>query len=119
MLTVDEMETGLFLDLKLQKWLEKLFSAPATQMSVIDSVHAADFLFLFEHIVYVNSPLNTRTIIIDEGTVEYKVTFYNDKTLNFVKIALLNQIEFMYVILQRDINKWNSELSNVKKTYYF
>ena len=116
-MTNNTLETGLFLDLKIQKWLERYFGIPADQLSVIDDLHGSEYVAVFSQISMTTVPLNTRTLVV--GTTEYRIKLFNyDNKYDFASILNKDNDEYTFVIRQKDIRNWNTILNKLLKTYF-
>lgn len=117
-MTLNELETSLYLDLKVQKWLERVFGVAADQQLIIDKLHGSDMLIVFEQIATGLNPLSSRTLVIDEGNLEYKIKVYNFKNMDFVHAYNVQEEESIFAFRQKHYHNWNKILSRLQKTLF-
>ena len=113
-----ELETGLYLDLDLQKFLQKYYSINIEQMLVIDELHSPESLMALSQTFLTNNPFTVKTITIDPSSLIYRISFTNHNGMEYCKIEKHDSIDFMFVIMNKDFKKWQQEISSVQKNYY-
>lgn len=113
-----ELETGLYLDLDLQKFLQRYYSVIPEQMLVFDELHSPESLMALSQVFLTTNPTSIKTITIDPASLVYKISFSRHNGMEFAKIEKVDSIEFMFVILSKDFKKWQQEISSIQKNYY-
>lgn len=116
-MVVNELETGLFLDLKIQQWLQRYFAIPADQMSIINNLHGSEYELVFEQVAMSLTPLNTRTILVNNVEHRVKLYVYEGK-LDFAHVYNKDEEQSTFVIRQRDVRSWDRILNKLLKSYY-
>jgi len=86
-----ELETGLYLDIKIQELLKRILAIEPDQMLV------------------------KRTIILDSA---YKIKLYNHNNMQFIQISNENIDYSIFVIMSKDFYNWKNELTNLKKRLF-
>jgi len=110
-----ELETGLYLDIKIQKLLERILNIDADKMLIINEYHGNDVLLVFEQIATSLNPLIKRTVIIDSSNVDYKIKLYLYNNMNFIQISD-NESEFStFVITTKTFYNWKNDLTKLQK----
>lgn len=117
-MTLNELETSLYLDLKVQKWLERVFGIAADQQLIVDKLHGSDTLIIFEQIATGLNPLSSRTLIVAEGSLEYKIKVYNYKNMDFIHIYNVHEEESTFAFRQKHYHSWNTILTKLQKTLF-
>jgi hypothetical protein len=115
---LSELETGLYLDLDLQKFLQKYYSINIEQMLVIDELHSPESLMSLNQTFLTNNPFTVKTITIDPSSLIYRISFTIHNGMEYCKIEKQDSIDFMFVIMNKDFKKWQQEISSVQKNYY-
>jgi len=110
-----ELETGLYLDIKIQDLLKKILSVKSDQMLVIDEYHGNDVILVFEQVATSMNPIIKRTVILDSA---YKVKLYNYNNMQFIQINNDNLDYSIFVILLKNFYNWKNELTNLQKRLY-
>jgi len=113
-----ELETGLYLDIKIQKLLERIFNIEADKMIVIDELHGSDSLLVFEQIATGLNPIIKRTIIVDSENEDYKIKIYNFKNKQFAQISNNNKEFSTFIIKSNDFYNWKNEITILQKRLF-
>jgi hypothetical protein len=135
---IQELETGLFLDLPLQQYIEKFTVSNIRDFLIIDENHAEDNLKIFSLLCYKNSPLKHKTIYnpplepldgtdsgtgqpimaMVPGTITYRVSFFENERRYFVRVKNTTDNKETYCIKRQDLEYWNGIVNKIKTDYY-
>lgn len=141
-MVVEELETGLFLDLPLQEYITRFTVTDIREFLVVDELHGDENLKFFSLLSYKVTPIKHKTlfnpplqhshngtdstntgtgsdvIIPIPGTVQYRLSFYNYKGYTFVKIKNVTTNVESYAFKKKELDFWNPVLYKIKKDFY-
>ena len=141
-MVIEELESGLFLDLPLQQYIERFTANQIRDFLLCDEQHGDENLKYFSLMSYKVQPLKHKTIFnppleksnsgtdstntgtgVDvaqpvAGTVQYRLSFYNDKGYVFIRNKNINTNVESYLFKKKDLEYWNTTINRIKKDYY-
>ena len=137
-MVVEELETGLFLDLPLQQFVARFTNTDIRSFVLVDDLHADENLKYFSLLAYKTQPTKHKTIynppleqshgtdsgtgsdviIPIPGTVQYRLSFYNYKGYTFIRIKNITENKESYSFKKKDLDYWNIVINKIKKDYY-
>ena len=142
-MVLEELATGLFLDLPIQNFVMRFTGSSAGNFLLIDALHGEDYLKLMSLVSYQASLSKSKVIynpplqnggggtgststgtgvnppVPVPGTVSYRVAFYKlPGNYIFAKIKNNNDGTESYLIRRKDLDFWNNTLNAVQNNYY-
>lgn len=140
-MVTQELETGFYLDLPLQSFIERFTVTNIKDFFLVDELHADENLKYFSLISYQTPPLKHKTIynpplehthgtdstatgtgsdviVPVVGTITYRLSFYNYKGYTLVKIKNTTETKEIYLFKKVDLDFWNKTLNKIKKDFY-
>lgn len=138
-MTIEELENGLFLDMPLQQFIERVTSTVAKEFLLCDEMHGDEYLKMFSLVCYKSPAILNKTIYNPpletsingtstgtgqdvatpvEGTIQYKLSFFNYNGYTLIRCKNITQQIESFLFKRKELAYWNTTINQIQRDYY-